>query len=466
MVNDEGLTVLGLHIENVKCIKVVDLSPPATGPVKIRGKNRAGKSSTIDAIGMAISSEDVPGRPIRMGEKEGGIVLRLGEGLEEKYIVRKKFTEKGIYLDVSAKHDGQTMKMASPQKFLDDLRGAGIAFDPREFCSARPADQVQMLLSVLQLSEDPRMLDADRAKLYAQRTELNRQVIQAKSVLDAENAKPLIDVPDTEVSVSSLLAELEQRQAQVIANTALRDAAEATKKKLYRTRAETAEEVKKTEKLISEFRIQIADLQEKVEALVVERDENRPIYEGMLDELRQDADAAEKAAEGLVDPDIQAAKQQIADAEATNREVRMRQAEIARRAELAKHHGGLVSQSNMLTDKIGGIDDRKEAIYGAAQFPIEGLAVAQDSKGGYFLTYHEIPVTQCSASEQMEIGMSIAGALNPRLKIILIREASLMDEDTQAKVASWVNAHGYQVWEEIVGTDGDGFVIEEGEVRP
>jgi len=188
-------------------------------------------------------------------------------------------------------------------------------------------------------------------------------------------------------------------------------------------------------------------------------------YNEMIAKAQRAADAAAQATEGLTDPDVAAVRAQIQSAEHLNRQVRVRQAAVRQRTTLQERYDAVAATSAHLTSQIEAIDQRKVDLYATAAFPIEGLAVAQDPKGAYYLTYHDIPISQCSASEQTEIGLSIAGALNPRLKVILIREASLMDEETHARVNAWAEKRGFQVWLEIVSESGDGFVMEEGELK-
>ena len=60
----------------------------------IEGQNGQGKSSLINSLfsalqGLAISE------PIRKGEKNADIEIKIGEGEEVKFVVHQRFTEKG-----------------------------------------------------------------------------------------------------------------------------------------------------------------------------------------------------------------------------------------------------------------------------------------------------------------------------------------------------------------------------------
>ena len=55
---------------------------------------------------------------------------------------------------------------------------------------------------------------------------------------------------------------------------------------------------------------------------------------------------------------------------------------------------------------------------------------------------------------------------NAKLKIVRVRDGSLLDEESLALLAKMADAEGYQVWIERVDSGGRvGFVIEDGQLR-
>ena len=62
--------------------------------------------------------------------------------------------------------------------------------------------------------------------------------------------------------------------------------------------------------------------------------------------------------------------------------------------------------------------------------------------------------------------MSIAMALNYKLKVILVKEASLLDEDNIKVIKEMAKGKGYQVWLEYVDSTGEmGFYFVDGEIE-
>lgn len=446
----DGLTVLGLHVENIRCVKVISLYPPATGVVKIKGRNAAGKSSTLDAIEAALGGKSrQPEQPVRHGQKSAVVVADLGG----RFTIKRTWTDKGTYLTVESKQDGATVKVARPQEFLDSVVGSGIGFDPLEFCTTKPADQVEMLLNVLNLPEDPRQIDQQRKVLYDQRTLVNRQLKQAEAVLATMPMVP-DGIPDEALSVSALVEEAQRRQEQRRENDGLRHATEDMQAIVEELRADREGQVRvciaKVERLKTELMGAEAELGEARMNLTNDVAEAHEAY----------TVAAEKVA-GLVDPDIAEIQEQLANIEATNRHVQNKQ----QRTEAQRGLASVEKEAADLSEKIDALDKRKMDVLTQATFPIPNLGIAE-SNGGYTVTFKGIPLADCASSEKLRVSMALAMALNPQVRVILVREGSLLDEESKAVLEQVAREKGYQIWCEIVGTakEDGAFVIEEGEL--
>ena len=93
--------------------------------------------------------------------------------------------------------------------------------------------------------------------------------------------------------------------------------------------------------------------------------------------------------------------------------------------------------------------------------PVPGLGF--DDTG---VTLAGLPFNQTGQAEQIGASAAIAAALNPKLRVMLIRDGSLLDRHSLAILAEMAEAHDMQVWLERV-TDGQpvGIVIEDGEIK-
>ena len=68
--------------------------------------------------------------------------------------------------------------------------------------------------------------------------------------------------------------------------------------------------------------------------------------------------------------------------------------------------------------------------------------------------------------EQLRTSIAIAMALNPKLRVIRVRDGSLLDEESLKLIADMADKEDYQVWCERVDSSGKiGFVLENGHLK-
>jgi hypothetical protein len=150
-------------------------------------------------------------------------------------------------------------------------------------------------------------------------------------------------------------------------------------------------------------------------------------------------------------------RDQIANAETVNNKVR---ANAARR-EAANTLKALLVRANGLTEAIDAIDEAKKHALERAPFPVEGLSL--DESG---VIFNGLPFDQASSAEQLRISVAIGLALNPSLKVLLIRDGSLLDADNLAMVAEMAATADAQVWIERVSEGAEcQVIIEDGMVK-
>jgi len=114
-----------------------------------------------------------------------------------------------------------------------------------------------------------------------------------------------------------------------------------------------------------------------------------------------------------------------------------------------------------LTVKIQAVDEEKAKKLSEAKLPIEGLSWEEDR-----VLFNKIPYDQISAAEQLRVSMAIAMASNPKLKVILIRDGSLLDSENMKVIEEMARDKDFQVWIEKVDDTGKvGIYIEDGEIK-
>lgn len=426
---NDNLKIIRLEAENFKRLRAVAIEPDGS-LVEITGRNGQGKTSVMDSIMAALTSgKALPDKPVREGAGKSRIVLDLGEIVVERQINPDGKTK----LKVRAANGAV---FGSPQALLDELIGK-IAFDPLQFMRLAPREQLNQLLTVVDLGFDPEELARERAELYAERTVAGREVKRLEGALSSL-PEPPPDAPEAEQSATELLAEYELALA-------AHKTHEAEIDRLSRLN-EKAGDMRQEEERLEE---KIADLRIRLEELRTEREdiEDRLTFEEV--NLRESE---------LALPNLAGLKERLDGVEELNQ--LFRQAREYERAgnELAdaqKSYAGL-------NTAIHELDERKARALAAAKMPVPGLSLDEDG-----LILNGVPLAQASASEQLKVSTAIAMALNPRLRVITIRDGSLLDSASKAVLKQMADEQGYQVWLEAVDESGTvGVVIEDGMVAP
>jgi DNA repair exonuclease SbcCD ATPase subunit len=383
------------------------------------GDNEQGKSSVMDCIEMALGGAGrVPSVPIRSGATAGKIRLDLGELKVE----RAFSTSKGTSLVVTSA-DGK--RIASPQAVLDKLYSS-IAFDPLEFANQKPAEQVATLRRIVGL--DFSALDAERARIYQEREASGRVLAQAKARL-AAMPEPAADVPDKEVSVAALMAEKEAAD-----NVNFEHAAERAKlgKAVYETTGFI--------KLVEQRRRELKEAEDLYAA------------------SRKAENAAQETVAALA-PDILVAPiiEKIKGAESINWGVRARKTRAKEQNDVNRMEGERLA----LTSAIEDIDAKKAKALSEAKWPIEGLGFSDEG-----VTYNGLPFSQAGASARLRTSVAIGCAQHPDLQVMLVRDASLLDQKSMEMLARLAEEKDEMLWIERVGNGDKGAIIlEDGEIK-
>lgn len=411
------MKIVRLHAENFKGLKNVDIKP--TGSiVRITGKNAAGKTSAIDCIPCGLGGKGaIPSAPIRRGATKARIDIDLGE-----MVVQQSITAKGSYLKVTGP-DGKAVK--SPQTVLDEKVG-DLSFDPLAFSrmdSKKQADVLRQLAG----------LDLDDLKRRERGLVEDRQLVTRESkalVARLESmAKPATDLPKEYLDTDAM---------HEATNKAASHNATIAKRRAY------AESVA----------LVYADAQ-----AVLKRAEEH---------LKSAQTASMKADEVL------SRSGQAVDMEALTTEL-SNAYEINKSIEAAGFYRILASEVSGKRESAGQLNRDIESVrteraqrIADAKYPLKGLSVSEDGQ----VIYSGVPLDQTSQAESTLISASIAMALNPELRLMLIRDGSLLDSDSEKALETLAEdaEGGYQIWIEQVaerdenGNAPAGFFIENGEL--
>lgn len=465
------LYILGLEIENLKRIIAVKINP-RTNVIRITGKNAQGKSSALDAIWWALAGKgNISSVPIRKGQNEATIKLDLGEIVVRRTFRRDLEGETTTSVIVSAKNGG---RYTSPQGMLDDLLGK-LCMDPLAFArmgetpegKRQQLRQLQVFVPGYDFDGQDRLNKTD----FERRADVHKMRDAAKAAGELILVPP--KAPDAEVDEAALVLELENAGKTNQINERRRQNRAQARADIERLRARIAAIPDELGAALTEIQSQsdarIKALEEQIRA---EREDTslrlkraREDSDGERDRATEGADRLEaqfKGAEEIPeDTDTATIRERISKAKIDNDAARRKAQRAKLEAEFEEH----AEEAEMLTSRMLARQAAKRAAIAAAKLPVPGLDFG-DSE----ILLNNLPFDQASDAERLRTSVAIAIAQQPKLRVMRIREGSLLDSEGMGIIEEMAAkaVPPMQVWVERVSdgqADGISFVIEEGVVK-
>ncbi len=424
------MKIVRLTAENFQRLVAVEIKPDGN-TVLITGRNGAGKSSVLDAIMAVLCGKKYsPQKPIRNGADHAEVVIET-----ENWTIKRTFTESGGGSVTVTNADG--MRGQSPQSLLNKIVGQ-IAFDPMIFIDMGRTETgkkqqrtVLMKLVGLDFSD----IDEKIAGVKAERT----QVRAVKETYEHDAAQIAVgdDAPNEEVSLSDLIGKM---------NTAKdHNTSQATKldevDRLYDDSQKYGETIKTQDEWIEQ-------MEEKLNKAKKLREDNAKLRAKVC---REEAELRGKIQDSILLEPIQA---EIDVVEQTNTAVRAKKDKKEKLAKVAE----MTAQYSDLGKAMKILEASKAKRLSEAKMPLEGLSVTDDG-----VVFEGIPLSQVNDAKKLEIGMGIAMAENPELRVIKMKGNDL-DEDSLKVVAKMAKDKDFQVWIERIEGEG-GIIIEDGSVK-
>lgn len=414
------MKILKLESENIKRLHAVEIHPSGE-LVVIGGRNGQGKTSVLDSIQYALGGKrSIPEQTIHKGEESAHIVCELDD-----LIVKRTFKADGRTNLTVENRDGAVHK--SPQAILDKLVG-DLSFDPLEFMRKDSSEQIGILCKLIGVDFSDQ--DKKREQHYEDRKLANKEVKRLATLL--EDMEAFDGLPINEVSASDLITEL------------------ADAKEVHR---QYDEKIIQTQKNMGAIR----KLQESIERKKAELKEMIDKSIKAITKLEENEKALKTELQQL--PDTESINDRLQTIEETNRQIRHNRD----RENLKKTLEINQTKATEHTEAIEAIDKGKAELIAASNLPVEGLSFDEDG-----VLFNGIPFDKdhTSSAEMLRVSLAMGIAMNPQLRVLLIRDGSLLDEDNLGFIARMADAHDCQVWIERVGTgDEISVIIEDGSIK-
>ena len=420
------MRIIRLQAEGFKRLVAVDITPEGD-LIEVRGDNGNGKSSVLDAIFAALAGAGAaPEKPVREGEEAAVIRLDLGD-----LIVTRYFTASGTTGLKVTTPDGASY--SSGQTMLDKLVGA-ISFDPLEFLNLKPSEQAEELRKLVDIATpetgemvDLKAISDERLALYNKRRDVNRDGANLKARIEA--AGGVRHVPDDAPNRDELVVKLASAGE---------------------TNSAIAEEERRRQSDEDAAAFRRAEI-DKLKARLVELERAEVAYQesrAKLEPLPERVDVAELTAA-------------LAEADRIEENRRAN----AQRAAMIAEFDELKARSVGLSDAIKALDARRAAAIAAAKMPVERLELVLTEDDALTVHFAGVPFSQASDAERLRVSAAVAMAANPELRVLRLKDASLLDKRAVETLRAMATAHDFQIWAEFVGDEGPGIIMEAGEVR-
>lgn len=401
----------------------------------VSGPNGAGKSSVLDALCAALG--DAPAKqPVRQGADEARIVVTLSDGTE----IRRRITDDGK-TSLAVVHP-KLGAVGKGRAFVDGLIGDGLALDPEAFARLPEREQAAKLRQLVGV--DTTELDNRIKAIRDERTHLGRVSKDAAGYAAGLPSHP--DAPAEPVSIADLSARMAAVDAAHGERAKLEreaDGADFEAERLLRQSQGATHTADQIERQIADLQRQLAEAREYVGRYAREASQHR----------NRAADIRAKAAAVQV-PDRADLQRQLAEVETVNAKAQANRLKAEAEAKADK----LRQEYAALSARIDAAEAAKAQLVAGAKWPVEGLGMVDS-----IVTYRGNPLADCSAAEKLRVSTGIALGLQGELRLVAIRDASLLDRSSLQMVRDLCAAANAQLLLEIVQeTDGGELVITEG----
>ena len=444
----ESLKIVRLSAENVKRLTAVEIKPDGN-LVVVTGKNSQGKTSVLDSIWLGIGGGSATKQKeidtiIRNGEGSAVAELDLGDYLVKRRWWIKESGEIATDLKVSNK-DGAVFQ--SPQKMLDGMLST-LSFDPLAFAKMDGKKQVAMLVEAIGKGDALKELDEKREKIYSNRTDVNRELKSLEAKLESVELPEDADTIEP-VSVAELTQQLEDARDHNSEIAAIKNEhtnAVVEVNRLDSEATEVAESIGEIKTKIEELEKNLAEKQDRLE--VIRESESVG---------KEKVDALQKKIDNFQHIDTTEIREKLGEAESINEKCR----KVEEYAQLENDVAKKQRDSDELTDQIAEIDKQKREIIEKGELPVDGLDFNEDG-----IKLNGVPLVDCSSSEKMRLAVGIAVALNPKLRVLRVKDGALLDSDAMENLAGLAAENDFQIWIERVDDSTEGaIIIEDGHIK-
>jgi len=440
MNKEQGLSIISAEIKNFKNISARHIDFAGKSMI-IAGKNEAGKSSIIQAIMSPLDSKYIPPKPIKSGESNAEIELEIEGNLNGQFV---KYTLACYFSQENQKgrivlFDESGAKMQGGKAIIESLVG-NIGFDIMAFIkkgktdSGKPSqagirEQIEILTQLMPIEGVTKLheLDVEYKEKYDKRTNINKEVDFLKTKLKHDFSQEELD-----------LYEVDRSEELAAKKDSLTKISESVEKwnDANRKREDNKEK-------LESIPAKIDNLEEKIKAIRIEIEE---LNESLKFEKERKVKIDNFFAKYPEKPSVQSLSEEIE--EITNHQENRKK--VLELYDIQKKSIAEQEKSETITERLKAIKKEKEEVFASYPLPVKGLTF--DEEG---ISYDGLPLhdEQINTAKLIEIGLKIGMAMNPNLRVMIIKDGSLLDKETLNKIINIADKRGYYLLIEVVDSE-------------
>jgi len=433
MNNKEGLKILDVEIQNFKNISKMNVDFGGRSAI-ILGKNQSGKSSFLQALSSSMDTSVIPMEPIMKGEERAQVEVVIGGvlgGEKVKYTLATYFTpsnKKGRVVVM----DEEDNVVSGGRAIIDSIIG-NTGFDMFEFIkmgktsTGRPSekglrDQIDILKGLMSQEglEALHEAEMEAVDISDERTELNTEIKYLR-----EHVKHTYDQDE--------LNKYSKKKDPTPINEKMQSIGDQIEKWNKATRLE-----KESKETISNNEDELIRLQNKITELNTKTKEARETLTKVTKYLSNNPEK----------PSIKSLSEEL-------EVIKNHNDECKKVAELEGNNATLREKEELYQAKgeaLLAAKQKKKDVFSKFPLPVKKLSFDDTS-----ITYDGLPLNdeQINTATLIGVGVKISMAMNPNLKLVVIKDGSLLDKDMVEKVLKICDKFDYQVLIEKVDDTSD-----------
>jgi len=434
------MKVLGLKAQNLRNIEVVAVDLKGRNFVEIRGENGAGKTTLIDILfGAMVGNKFFGGskqawQVVKAGKDKALLTVNLIDGKRTIQIQRSitKREKDGKALAGGSLKITDTEGRKLGQDFLDSLISV-FTVDVRGFAQQPIGKQVELMYDLIAFDQEA--YEEKMNEAMTERRDYNRELKRVSAVVESTKCEEI-----EAVSLQTLMNE--RRDIEAYNNTQL----EFDKRIDIRR-----EDIERADERIQEAKIELEDIEKRKLALLEQITKTAQAIAGM-----------EKEVEAMPKPttpkSFDAVEHAIENAQTINSQADQYKAH----KDAEKQHAMFMEKRDEWQEAVDKLQKGKADALTNSKLPFKNLTI--DDEVG--LVIGDVPFSQKSGAEQIRISSQIGMKMKPELKVLCVRDGSLLDKESFEVVKELAEKNGYQVLLEKVGEKAgeDSIVLKEGVV--